>query len=189
VIQTRLLVKILLLGLIVVIVQIAGLAQISILGGHFDLTPLIVVSVALLAGSVAGAIAGFSMGLLLDLALMQTLGVSSLIYVGVGYLAGRIGELSDSRTPAVPLVAGAIATVGSILGFALMQFLLGVTVSFGGLVLREIVITLILNTAIALPIYLLVRWILGPNLESERRPTVRRSSAYSDQVLSQLSKK
>ena len=67
------------------IVQIAGVSQVSLLGVSADLSPLVVASVGLLCGSIAGAIFGFCMGLFVDTALLQTLGVSSLVLLAVGY--------------------------------------------------------------------------------------------------------
>ena len=53
---------------------------------------------------------GFAVGLFLDLALVQTVGLSSLVYVAVGYWAGRLRELRDPQGALVPLAVGAAAT-------------------------------------------------------------------------------
>ena len=63
-----------LLILLGVVLQISGLSQLQIMGSSPDLTPLIVGAVALWAGSVPGAVTGFFVGLLLDLALGQNVG-------------------------------------------------------------------------------------------------------------------
>ncbi|HEX2015497.1 MAG TPA: hypothetical protein VGN69_02300, partial [Solirubrobacteraceae bacterium] len=97
VVSPQLALRIVALASIAVIVQITAVSQISIFGVNADLSPLIVMGVGLLCGSVAGAVAGFGVGLFIDLALVQTLGVSSLIYVAVGYGAGRLGELRDPQ--------------------------------------------------------------------------------------------
>ena len=76
-------------GLVTVIVQIAAVSQISVFGVSADLAPLVVMSVGLLTGSIPGALMGFGMGLLVDSALVETLGVSSLVYIAIGYGAGR----------------------------------------------------------------------------------------------------
>ena len=73
-----------------------------------------------------GAVCGFAAGLLLDSALLQTLGVSSLVLLGAGYLAGRYregAEISNSLIP--PLLAGALTTAAAA-GFAAIQLMLGV---------------------------------------------------------------
>ena len=183
-ISPGLLIRTTILGLLTVILQITVCAQLSILGGRLDLIPLVVVSVALLGGSITGSITGFTIGLILDLALLQTLGVSSLVYVGIGYVAGRIRELYDPQGKLLPLVAGGLATAGAIAGFIVMQFLLGVTVSLNGMVMREVMMTIVLNTLIAFPVFLFVRWVLRPSLPSEPRPG--RGSEYAEPVLTQL---
>ena len=66
-----------------------------------------VMSVGLLAGSLTGAVMGFATGLLVDTVLVQTLGITSLLYIAIGYWAGRLRELRDpptgwSRSPPAP---------------------------------------------------------------------------------------
>ena len=89
------------------------------------MVPLVVVSLGLLGGGMVGAVCGFTGGLLLDSALLQTLGVSSLVLLSAGYLAGRYregAEISNSLIP--PLLAGALTT-GAAAGFAAIQLMLG----------------------------------------------------------------
>ena len=45
-------------------------------------------SVGLLTGSLPGAIVGFFTGLLVDMLLVQTLGVTSLLFIAIGYWSG-----------------------------------------------------------------------------------------------------
>ena len=116
-------------GLLVVgfaLLEIVAVSQISILTVSADLSPLVVMAVGLLAGSVVGAAAGFGMGLFLDLALVQTLGVSSLVLLVVGYVAGRLREGPNPHGAIVPVAAGAGATAIATVGYAIIQFLLGV---------------------------------------------------------------
>ena len=46
--------------------QEAAVSQISVFGVNADLTPLVVMSVGLLTGSMVGAIMGFGVGLFVD---------------------------------------------------------------------------------------------------------------------------
>ena len=94
------------LALVTVVVQESAVSQISIFGISADLTPLVVMSVGLLAGSMPGAIMGFGTGLLVDTVLVQTLGITSLLYIPIGYWAGRLREVRDPAHGLVPLVAG-----------------------------------------------------------------------------------
>jgi rod shape-determining protein MreD len=88
----KLALRVVLLVIVAVIVQEAVISQISIFGVNADVTPLIVMSVGLLTGSLPGAIVGFFCGLLVDTLLVQTLGVTSLLYIVIGYWSGRIGQ-------------------------------------------------------------------------------------------------
>ena len=90
------------LGLFGCILQLTAVAQITIFGVPADLSPLLVCSVGLLMGSVPGALFGFCVGLFVDIALLQTLGISSLVLTAVGYGAGRLRELRDPAHGARP---------------------------------------------------------------------------------------
>ena len=115
------------LVLVVVLVQIAAISQLTFLGATPDVVPLVVISVGLLAGPVAGSVTGFSMGLFVDVALLQTLGVSSLVLVIVGHFAGRLRDtVRDPEATLLPLAAGAAGTAVALVLFSIIQFLLGV---------------------------------------------------------------
>jgi rod shape-determining protein MreD len=163
-----------LLALVAVLVQIAALSQLSLFGANPDVSPLIVASAGLLVGSVGGALTGFAIGLLVDFALLQTLGVSSLVLSVVGYGAGRVRETArDPLAAFLPLGVGALATLGAMVGFSLLQFLLGVEAPVSLELVRQIVSTVLVNTLIALPVHAIVRRALGPAAPQLRR---RRSS-------------
>jgi rod shape-determining protein MreD len=174
------------IALVAVILQIAAVSQVTLFGVNADLSPLIVMSVGLLCGAVPGAVVGFCVGLFVDMALVQTLGVSSLIYVAVGYGAGRVRELRDPQGALVPLVVGATATAVAAIGYSLIQFLLGVDAPVSFLLLRDIVLEVVVNAAIALPVYAIVRRLLEPSLPDD--PRRRRRRAYTTGGLSPLSR-
>ena len=174
------------LGLGFGILQLAAVSQVPILGVSPDLSPLLVAAIGLLCGSVAGAVFGFSMGLLVDTMLLQTLGITSLVLTVVGYGAGRLLELRDPSHGLVPVVLGAAATAVAALGFSLLQFLLGVEAPVSLLLLRQILLLIVINTLLALPIYLLARRVMGPFLPDD--PRRRRRRAYTTGGLSPLSR-
>jgi rod shape-determining protein MreD len=159
-----------------VVLQLAVISQITLWGANADLTPLIVVCVGLLAGSVTGAVTGFCVGLLIDMALVQTLGVTSLLLTGVGYLSGRYREVRDSGNALVPPIAGALATLAYAAGFSVTQFLLGVESSVSALVVRDIVVEAVASGLAAMPVFAALRSFLRPNLTEPYRPR-RRSPA------------
>ena len=180
----RLILRLVLLALGTVVIQEAAVSQISIFGISADLTPLMVMSVGLLAGSLTGAVMGFATGLLVDTVLVQTLGVTSLLYIAIGYWAGRLRELRDPAHGLVPLAAGAAATAVAGIGMTLIQFLLGVDAPVSVLLFQQIFITILVNTLISLPVYAAVRRIVHPALPDD--PRRRRRRAYTTGGLSPL---
>jgi rod shape-determining protein MreD len=181
---TRLIVRLVLLGFLGVIIQESAVSQISLFGVYADLTPLLVMSVGLLGGSMAGAVTGFGVGLFVDLALVQTLGVTSLLYIGIGYWSGRLRELRDPSHGLVPLAMGAAATAVAGLGMAVIQFLLGVNDPVSWLLLQQIFLQTLLGALLALPVYAVVQYVIQPVLPTD--PRRRRRRAYTTGGLSPL---
>ena len=184
--QTQFALRVALLGLVAVVVQLGAVSQVPILGVRADLTPLVVMSVGLLTGSIPGAVMGFSVGLLVDMALVQTLGVSSLLLIAVGYGAGRLRELRDPDHALIPVAGGAVATAIATAGFSLVQYLLGVDSPVSWTLGRDIALTILINTLLALPVYNLVRRVLTPLLPDD--PRRRRRRAYTTGGLSPISR-
>jgi len=145
-----------------------------------------VASVGFIAGSMTGAVFGFCLGLFIDVSLYQTLGVSSLVFTAVGYGTGRIRELRDPAHGLAPVAVGAAATAIAAIGFTLLQFLLGVQAPVSLLLLREILLTVVLNTLLALPVYAIMRRALLPFLPED--PRRRRRRAYTTGGLSPISR-
>jgi rod shape-determining protein MreD len=183
---TRLALRIASLALVAALVEIVAVSQITIFDTTADLSPLVIASVGLLAGSIPGAIVGFGIGLFIDLALVQTLGVSALVYLYIGYGAGRLRELRDPQAAYTPIALGAAATAVATIGYAVVQFLLGVDAPVSLLLVRDIVLTIIINTIIAAPVYAIVRRWLAPALPDD--PRRRRRRAYTTGGLSPLSR-
>ncbi|CAB4931210.1 unannotated protein [freshwater metagenome] len=178
--------RMILLGGACVIVQIAAISQVTIFGAHVDLTPIVVAFAGLLCGSLAGAVFGFGVGLFLDLALVQPVGMTALLFLALGYAAGRLRELRDPQSAVVPVAVAAAATAGAEIGFSVMSFLLGRDAPVGFDLLGEIVVTILLNAAVAIPVHGVVRrWLSRALPEDPRR---RRRRAYTTGGLSPLSR-
>jgi len=178
--------RLILLGFVASLLQLTSASQVSIFGVPMDLSPLIVASVGFLAGSVPGMIFGFCFGLFADTALMQTLGVTSLVLTVIGYGAGRIRELRDPAHGLAPVAVGGAATAVAALSVTLLQFLLGVEAPVSGQVVRQILMTIVINTLLALPVYAICRRVLLPFLPDD--PRRRRRRAYTTGGLSPLSR-
>jgi rod shape-determining protein MreD len=182
-----LLVRLAVLVVIVVFFQIGVVSEVPVFGVNVDLTPLLVAFVGLLCGSLVGAAAGFAAGLLVDLALVQTLGVSSLIFTLIGYWAGRLRELRDPQAALTPLLVGAGAAAVSLVGYSLIEFLLGVDAPVSLDLLRQIVLGVVVDAIVALPMWAIVRRVLEPALPEDPRRR-RRRRAYTTGGLSPLSR-
>jgi len=174
------------LGLLAVVLQISAVSQLTVFGTNADVVPLVVAFAALLSGSVTGAVFGFAVGLFIDTALVQTLGLSSLVYVAIGYGAGRLRELRDPQSSLLPLAVGAAASAAAAFGFALMQFLLGAEAPVSFELIRQLVVATLVSTLLALPVYAGVRRGLLPALPDD--PRRRRRRAYATGGLSPLSR-
>src|SRR4051794_27730422 len=148
-----------------------------LLGGTVDLIPIFVAAVAIYAGSISGAIVGFSTGIVLDMAIGQTLGMSSLVLTALGYGVGRYRDLRDPSHGLLPIPVAAAATTGYLAAIAAVSFMLELEASVSVLVLREAVITVLLNVAISLPFFALIRRVLRPVLAVDPLQRMRRRSA------------
>jgi rod shape-determining protein MreD len=181
-----LLARIAVLVVVVVFIQIGVISEVPVFGVVVDLSPLVVAFVGLLCGSTLGAATGFALGLLVDLALVQTLGVTSLIFTLIGYWSGRLREMRDPQATLTPLLVGAAASALATVGYSLMEFLLGVDAPVSLELLRQIALGVVVNTIVALPMWAIVRRSLEPSLPDD--PRRRRRRAYTTGGLSPLSR-
>jgi rod shape-determining protein MreD len=180
-----LLLRIALLSTVLVFVQIGVVSELPVFGVAVDLSPLLVAFTGLLCGSTLGALTGFCVGLLVDLALVQTLGVTSLIFTVIGYWAGRLREARDPQAGTTPLLVGAAAAATSVIGYSLIEFLLGIDAPVSFELLRQIVLGVLIDLVVALPMWAIVRRCLEPALPED--PRRRRRRAYTTGGLSPLS--
>jgi rod shape-determining protein MreD len=181
-----LLLRIAALSVAAVFLQIGVISEVPVFGVSVDISPLLVCFIGLLCGSVLGAVAGFAIGLLVDLLLLQTLGVTSLIFTVIGYWSGRLRELRDPQAALTPLLVGAAGSAAAMLGYSLIEFLLGVDAPVSLELLREIIVGVVVNTIVALPVWAIVRRCLSGGLPQD--PRRRRRRAYTTGGLSPLSR-
>jgi rod shape-determining protein MreD len=142
------------------IVQVSILNEITLFGGSADLILLTLVAVALLRGSIYGALAGFGAGLIIDTATLETLGVTALLLTLAGYWIGRYGETTGRERAHAPLVAVAVVTVLYAIGALVLNYMLGQAVSPGA-VFDALLPTMLWNVLLAIPVYALIRKLLG----------------------------
>ena len=140
---------------------VAALLQLAVLTEYsqFRTASIVLVallSIALLRGSVFGAIAGFGTGLLLDIATLGTLGVTSLLLTVFGFWIGRYGETTARDRFHAPYLSVAVVTVLYAFGQLVLQFVLGEPAP-AGLVAHGLIVGLVLNLVLTLPVYALAR--------------------------------
>lgn len=141
------------------IVQVSIFAPVGIAGGSVDVLLVTIVCLALVRGAVAGAVAGFAGGLLVDTATLGTLGVTALLLTVAGYWAGRYGETTGrGRAYAVPLTI-AVITVLVTLGGLGLHYMLGETVS-AHRTLATVLPAVLLNLLASWPVNRLCRALL-----------------------------
>jgi rod shape-determining protein MreD len=163
-------VRLVIMLVVATLLQTTVAPNIRILGANPDFALIIVVCVGLLKGSEIGAVFGFATGTLVAVALMEPLGLSAFAFVLIGYFAGRYAETADLSAGYAPLVAAFCATLLANVLLALAQFLLARQVPLGFFLGRVLVPSLVLNTLLAAPLYLAVRFGLrgGGDLRAAR---------------------
>jgi rod shape-determining protein MreD len=151
------------------IVQVSVLAPNAvILGATADVLLVVLVCVALLRGSIAGAIAGFCGGLLVDVATLGTLGVTALLLTVAGYWAGRYGETTGrGRLHAVPLAVAVITVLTALTGLGL-HYMLGDEVAAHRALITTLLPAVPLNLLVAWPVNRLCRRLLTAQPVIER---------------------
>ena len=155
-----------------VLLQLSFFSRVELFHVSPDVLPALVVALGLLGGSMTGAGAGFSIGLLVDCLLVQALGATSLVLLGTGYLAGLVRERFEIHGTLAPPLLCAGGTLFAGLAFAAVQLLLGVDAPISGLLARDIALKCVYAFFLGWPIYLGVRRVLRPALVEE--PRVRR---------------
>ena len=154
------LVKGVVLVFVVAVLQTTVFSTVDILGGVPDVSLVVLVCVALLRGPVAGALCGFVAGLVVDVATLDTLGVTSLLLVLVGYWIGRYGEtLAQERRPR-PYLAVVAATVLYAIAALALRAVLGESPSARLVLVDSLFPDIALNLIVALPAFALCRRLL-----------------------------
>ena len=160
-----------------VVLFVAALLQLSVLTEYHvfrtgSIVLVALLSIALLRGSIFGAVAGFAIGLVLDTATLGTLGLTSLLLTIGGFWIGRYGETTARDRFHAPYVSVAVVTVLYVFGQLVLQFMLGEPAP-AGLVLGSLPGALLLNLLLTLPVYGLTRRLFPPLELGDRVREVR----------------
>jgi cell shape-determining protein MreD len=174
--------KVALLVFAAALAQVTVFASIELLGGSPDVLLVTLVAVALLRGAITGAAAGFGAGLVVDMANLETLGLTSLVLSVAGYWIGRYGETSGragaraergaqpaAATPQglslgahAPLLSVLVVTALYALGVYALHFMLGDDLSARLVLVDALLPAILWNLLLTVPVYALVRRLLPP---------------------------
>jgi rod shape-determining protein MreD len=143
------------------VAQVSIFSQLHVFGAVPDLLLVSLVAVALLRGSVVGAVGGFFAGLLVDTATLGMLGLTSLVLTLVGYWIGRYGETTGRDRAHAPFLSVAVVSVLYAIGLLVVHFVLGESAPAGAVV-RSLVPAMVLNLILTGPVYALARRLLRP---------------------------
>lgn len=142
------------------VLQSSVFSSASVLGGTPDVLLVTIVAVALLRGATTGAVAGFFGGLVIDIALLDTLGMTSLLLTLAGYWTGRYGENSASTRRYAPYLAVGVMTVLYLVGALALRFVLAEPAPAREVLVDTLVQSIALNLLLTWPIFALVRRLL-----------------------------
>ena len=156
------------------ILQASVFSSVTILNGTPDLLLVTIICVALLRGPIIGAAAGFWGGLLLDVANLATLGVTSLLLLVAGYWTGRYGETTGRDRAHAPFLSVAVITFLYALGSLAFHFVLGQPAPARTVLWATLFQGIALNLILTWPVYKLASQILR---QPDRRERVQRIHA------------
>jgi rod shape-determining protein MreD len=149
------------------VIQVSILNSVTVIGGTPDMLLVTLCAVALMRGSIFGAVGGFFAGIVVDTATLDTMGVTALLLTLVGYWIGRYGE-TTGRGRHAPVLAVGVVTILYAVASLLVRFMLGEGGSAEGVLVDALWPTMLFNLLLAYPVYLFCRWVLS--LGHDARP-------------------
>lgn len=150
------------LALAAVLVQVSVMPFLRVADGIPDVLAPTVVVVALLRGSLVGAVTGFAAGLAAELTSpVETLGVLALVYLAVGAACGRYCEAREPDNLGAPLALAVLGAGAVQVLYGLFQVLLGFGMPASEFVAQVLVPTMALTALLSPPILLVFRRLLG----------------------------
>jgi rod shape-determining protein MreD len=170
----KILARIAAIGLIAVLLQLSFFSRVELFHVSPDILPALVVCLGLLGGSMTGAVSGFAIGFFVDCLLVEALGITSLVLLGIGYLAGLFRERFEIHSSLVPALLCMGLTLLAEAGFGIIQLLLGIDAPISTLIVRDLLLKSVYAFFLGWPIYLGVRRALRPALVEEPRVQRRR---------------
>jgi len=151
------------IALAAVVLQVTVMPYINVADGIPDLIAPTVVVIAILRGTLVGAVTGFAMGLLVELSSpVGTLGVLALLYLVIGAWCGRYCSRDESSTLTAPLVLSVAAALVTQIGVMIFQLMLGTHMGASEFIVSVLLPTLALTALLSPPVLLIGRRLIGP---------------------------
>ncbi len=140
------------------VLQVTLVDAVQLRGAHADLLLLVAVAAGYVAGPDRGASVGFAVGLVADLFLPTTFGLSALVDCLLGFSAG-LATASLVRSPwwPAPLVLGAGAAAGTV-GYAVLSGILGTPHVVHAYLVQAVIMTAVGGVVLAPVVVAAVRW-------------------------------
>lgn len=149
---------------VLLVVQLTLLDSVRVAGAHPDIVLLIPVAAGYVGGPDRGAAFGFATGLLIDLFLPTTFGMSALVGCLVGYGVGLATTgLVRSSWWLSPLVAAAAAAAGTV-GYAILGALLGEPQQLTVFLAPALAVVTPAAAILAIPVLRFVAWAVPPQV-------------------------
>jgi rod shape-determining protein MreD len=170
----RIVARIVAICMLGVLLQLSFFSRVELFHVSPDVLPALVVCLGLLGGSMTGAVSGFGIGFFLDCLLVEALGISSLVLLGIGYLAGLFRERFEVHSSLVPALLCMGLTMLAELGFGLVQLLLGLDAPLSPLIVRDLLLKSVYAFFLGWPLYIGMRRALRPALVEDPKAVQRR---------------
>lgn len=146
--------------LVAIVLQVALAPQIAVLGVVPNFVFLVVVTLALLEGPVAGCVAGFFGGLLFDLLGASVVGPYALVFCVAGYVAGLIHANMFAEGWLLPVSVVFIASVGAEITYGVIMSVLDIGLPFWSALVRIMLPGAVYTTVLAVLLYPLMTRVL-----------------------------
>lgn len=148
------------------ILQIGVAVDLRLFGVHPELMLLVAICAGMTGGAARGAEIGFFAGLLMDLVLRGTLGITALSYALVGFGVGVLGESMLRASRAISAAICLAASAAGLLLYASVAHLLGQQTLADPRLGAIVGIVALCNAVLCVPVLALSRWAEGAGLRS-----------------------
>ncbi len=132
-------------------------SQVTLAGAKPELVYLVTVALAFLEGPSAGAAGGFTAGMAQDFMLNQPKGMTALTLTLVGYAVGTLRQYIVTPNPLVPVALVGASTIGGLLFYGLVSFLLGQLTVDAAYLIRVSILSGLYNALLTPLLFPLVR--------------------------------